>query len=268
MARAVVLDDRAQEEVAVELERGPGVEDVDRVDVLAGARPVEPDAVPGDRLVEPGARLEAHLGRVRALAPGVGLLRVVVDRAAEAGLREDVEPAEGLGAAHQAHLARGEDLPRPGLTPPAGVHPEEALAGRVHPDPGEHEIAVAPLHPVLAVAGEDEGHDPLEPGSLLGIRVEARGDEAPALGDPGLVHERRVHLEVGVVVLGLGHEDDRLGLVRVEDLAGEAVLRLDSVGAPRGGREERPAREVVAELEGHVGAGHAVVAAAELAVGE
>lgn len=50
--RAVVLQNRAQEEMSVKLVDGPGVDDVDRIDSRAAGNPVEPNASVGNVLTE------------------------------------------------------------------------------------------------------------------------------------------------------------------------------------------------------------------------
>src|SRR4029077_15409079 len=106
--------------------------------------------------------------------------------------------ARELGLAEDADVARLERLLRPGLLPDQAVDAEETLPREVHAQAGHEDELVAALQLVMAVLGEEEGDEPLEPAVFLRIRIEAGRDEAPALRDPDLVQEGRVHLEAAV----------------------------------------------------------------------
>jgi hypothetical protein len=126
----------------------------------------------------------------------------------------------------------GRDLAGPGLAAPAGVQPEETLAGEVHADAGEHEEPVAALNAVLAVPREDEGHDPLEPGRLPGVRELRVGDER------SVVRAAQAVLPPGdVVVLPLAEE----GVLRFarELLAGGLVAGGEEGEGGAAGRAAR-----------------------------
>src|SRR5256885_4252863 len=220
--RAVVLRDGAEEEMAGELIRGLRIEDVERVDALAGRFALERDPLEVDLFRKAAARLKGESSRQIVRSPLVRRHGIVERREAAVGVRIHAQPPEQLCVALQAPPPDLESLSRKRLVSGDLIEPYESRPREEQTHALQREELVAALNHIVRRLIERERCNPPQPGPLGFIRIEIDLAVQPAvrLADP--VDERRVHLEAAVVVFEMAAKRPAFGLVAVARLRTEA----------------------------------------------